>query len=229
MALRLSLLMLSMCIMAGCLGKKAGNDAANGSQDDVSVFSYEVQPEAMTKALADQVVLEDKLNEFFLKGNYNAAAFIAANAPEQHDAFVASWIMERRAQLPPPFLYVLSAKADKTDPDRALQWFFRGYVLATVDAKMCLDKSARQGVVYLSNIIKDNARAKHQEYENDGRLNDVRMEALEYAAQEPKDYSPMWICSHGISSFTGGGNAGHEPLENREAKIEEMRESLPKS
>lgn len=235
--LRLGLLVLVMMI-AGCLGgakssgtgytvEKKGNVTTYRSADDVTMFTTPPTPEQATKFASSQDLLAKNLNNLFSQGKYNITAYVAAYAPVEHDEFVRGWISERLGDLPAPFYYAMAAKYDATDTRMALRWYMRGYVLAMVDGKMCRDKSARQGVQYLTSMLGENLRNDYKQYDESGLLHEERLAALHFVRENRQDYTPMWLCSHGITTFTEGGNAGHLPLEQRADKVEELTKSLP--
>lgn len=222
----------------GCLGsRQAGivdygttsdNVTVYRSGDDVSMFSYPPDQKEIDRLAQDWQGLRQKLEELVDAGNYNQAAFLAAYAPAVYDARLIEWMEERITGLTPPFMYVLARKYDASDTRTALKWYLRGHVLSRVDAKLCLDKSAPQGVRFLPPLLGPNLREKYGEYKASGLVREESLAALEYARTYDPSYTPMWICSHGMSSFLEGGNAGHEPKDKRGEKVDMMEESFHK-
>ncbi|WP_229590713.1 hypothetical protein [Pseudodesulfovibrio sediminis] len=192
------------------------------------MFSHPTDKEELSKRIVDEQQLEKVLNAQIAKGNYNLTARIAAGAPQQYDAFIMTWIQQNITELPAPFFYVMSRKLDATDNKAALRWYTRGYVLAMVDRKLCIDKSARQGIEYLNYILGDELKQNIGSYQESGLIYQERVAAIEYAGTLKQNYDPMWICSHGVSTFTEEGNSGFEPLEKRKDKLDELAQSLPK-
>ena len=196
------------------------------SQDeDVTIFYSRPKPEAIAKLAPDQQTLEKNLNFFLMKGANNLTAFLAGHAPAQYDAFIQEWISGRLETLPPPFLYAMAAKYDATDTREALRWYMRGHVLAHVDAQLCLDKSAGQGVTYLKGMLGKKLSADLARFNADGVIDQELKAAVAYAQGRKMEYEPMWLCSHGISSFSGG-NPGFKPLETRETILKDMDRKL---
>lgn len=219
----------TLILLCGCIGQKTNNTSTTTytTKDDVSMFSHPTDKEELSKLIVDEQQLENVLNAQIAKGNYNLAARIAAHAPQQYDAFIMTWIQQNITELPAPFFYVMSKKLDATDNKAALRWYTRGYVLAMVDRKLCIDKSAGQGIEYLNYILGDELK-NIGSYQKSGLIYQERVAAIEYASTLKQNYDPMWICSHGISSFTEEGNSGFEPLEKRKDKLEKLAQSLPK-
>ncbi|XPV75810.1 MAG: hypothetical protein ACNI27_14365 [Desulfovibrio sp.] len=227
----------TVCLMVfslvGCLGKSQNNIIVSttpdgktttySTKDDVSIFSAPpAQAERVTRGVKDQESLEKVLQKMVDDGMYNSAAFLAGHAPAKYDVFLQKWIEERINDLPPSFMFALVRKYDATDTVMALQWFQRGFILSRLDGKMCLDRSASQGVMFLNSMIGENLRAKMEEYQQSDVFYEEGAKAVEYARAYTPSYNPMWICSHGISSFTEGGNDGFKPKEERSEVIESV-------
>jgi len=239
MSLRIVLTLLSLLVvlLSGCVGqsrsgivdygKQSGKVTAYRTPDDVSMFSYPPNNEAIVKIAKDWPSLEQRLNALVVSGRVNEAAFLAAYAPAQYDADVAGWVEGRVQDLPPTFMMALSRKYDATDTKLGFKWFMRGFVLTRVDSKLCLDKSARQGLAYLGSLMGENLKGRFDEYKESGLLHDESMAALDFASEYVPTYTPMWICSHGISSFTAGGNKGFESPDKRAEKLETLKASYP--
>lgn len=195
---------------------------------DVTMFTYPANPDVIAQFSTDENTLAKTLAVSLKKGAPNTAAFVLLNTPTDYDEFARKWIQENLTVLPPPFLFVMSAKLDDTDTKAALQWYLRGTVLARVDAMMCRDKSARQGVTYLKRMVGENLRKDFQGFVDSGLYKAEFLAAVDYARDHSTDYDPMWLCSHGMSSFTGE-NPGYDPLDTRKEKLEELARQITKS
>lgn len=188
---------------------------------DVTAFTYQPKKEAIAKLAANEEALGSYLDALVEKGAFNTAAYIARYAPAKQDAFVMKWIERNIGDLTAPFYFVMSYKLDETDTKAAFQWYLRGFLASRVDATLCRDTSARQGVRYLNDLLGPKLRAKINEYAAADDLPKQQREALDYVRKHLTSASPMWICAHGISSFTDG-NEGYKPVSERAGVLESI-------
>lgn len=231
-----TMLVLILCISA-CkntasivdYGNVPGNVVVHRSDDDVSMFSYPPNQEVIASMSTDENELKSNLEELVRSKRYNYAAYLSAHVDDRYNKFVIEWIKNNINELPPPFMYVLARKYDVSDTETALYWDLRGFVLSKLDAKLCLDKSAGQGARFMGYIIGDKLKAKHEEYKQSGMIHKGIIAAFDYARAYEPTYTPMWICSHGMSSFMEGGNKGFLPKDKRMEQLDILEASYRES
>lgn len=194
---------------------------------DVTVFTYRPKDRAIARMARSDNALADYLQKLVDKKEYNTAAYVARHAPEERSPFVRQWIMDRIDSLTPPFYYVMAAKLDKQNTEAAFQWYLRGYLASRTDAALCRDKSARQGVVYLNNILGPELQAKIHSFANAPDIHVIQQKAVDYVRTHLTSASPMWLCSHGISTMTGEA-LGHDATQNRSEQLDILAEKFLK-
>lgn len=107
-------------------------------------------------------------------------------------------LLARVNKVPPQYIYELARRLWATDKPSAMEWLAVGMARARFDSLRCVDKSAGQGIAFLSLIapdvmtgIKENRKAFSAAGKRALSRSDLYAEAV----------SPMWICSHGIKNI----------------------------
>lgn len=101
--------------------------------------------------------------------------------------------------LPAPYLYIVAEYISQTDMGNAMEWYFLAHLRARLDAALCSDSTARQGINYIpalaptvSQFIRGNLSEAAQ----------IGMQALARPDLRSGRASPWWICVHGINAMT---------------------------
>lgn len=188
---------------------------------DVTVFTYPPKEGTIADLAENEAALGDYLDALVAKQAFNTAAYVAHYTPEKHDAFIMDWITQNIDALTPPFYFVMSGKLDGSDTKAAFQWYLRGFLASRVDATLCRDTSARQGVRYLNNLLGPELPKKVKTYAAADDLQEQQQEALDYVRAHFSKASPMWLCSHGITSFTDE-ESGYDPVSKRPEVLDDM-------
>jgi hypothetical protein len=102
--------------------------------------------------------------------------------------------------LPPLFLFHLAERKFRYDPDAAIEWYWMGMVRSRLDAVLCADTSAAQGVSYLPGIARSVAVEISKHPEVAGRIGQKVLAREDLKASRA---SPWWICVHGIKAYSG--------------------------
>lgn len=170
------------------------------NDSDVTVFTFKPNLKVIGPIYKNNSTLTRQLDALVRLKRYNTAAFIAANTPSKYDDLVVRWVKRNLKRLTPPFYYVLSKKVFKVNKGEGQRWYFIGMVAARVDAKLCTDVSAPQGVVYLAAINKDAVLYSAKKLEKLSKKDQVGtlMNVARYLRGNFNNVSAEWICSHGI-------------------------------
>lgn len=106
-------------------------------------------------------------------------------------------ILLHQNRLPPLYLFDLAELTYDDDPDAAVRWYVLGRIRARLDAVLCADRTARQGVNYLSARA---PRTAAYARENPELVASIGLELLAGGDIYASQASPWWICAHGAAA-----------------------------
>ncbi|WP_020397904.1 hypothetical protein [Kordiimonas gwangyangensis] len=159
-------------------GIVAADDAPMITYESVGRSFYAEQPEAGSKRLQD------------------LAATIKAAAED--DGTLRQELIANKDELPPPILYLLAELTFPHDPAEAVQWYWLGHIRARLDAVLCADTTAAQGVLYLPGF----ARSVYAYTQaNPKEAGEIGLQVMARDDLKASKASPMWICAHGVKAM----------------------------
>ena len=95
----------------------------------------------------------------------------------------------------PPVLYSLANVLSGDRPEEAIFWYHVGRVRAVYDAFRCKDDSARNLIPELGRKLSPEL-IRSQYFQRD-RLAGIAKKAVDWDAQNPRNYDQRWICLYG--------------------------------
>ncbi|TNE60477.1 MAG: hypothetical protein EP335_19050 [Alphaproteobacteria bacterium] len=128
---------------------------------------------------------------------YEALLKRAMQAPAGDEALRAE-LEARRNELPPIFLYYLAEHTFASDPQAALEWYWLGHMRARMDAILCADTTAAQGVRYLPAAAKSVVAYTRTHPKESG---EAGKRVLARDDLRDGEASPWWICVHGMRAM----------------------------
>ncbi len=112
--------------------------------------------------------------------------------------------------MPPPYIYELARRLWATDKLGAMEWLAVGMARARYDSRRCIDKTAQQGITFLSVIAPDVMTGI---LEDRMAFSEAGRRALRRSDLYVDSVSPLWICSHGIN-FISSAIEGKKVVEH---------------
>ena len=109
-------------------------------------------------------------------------------------------LARRYNQLPPLYLFDLAERTFSADVRAALEWYWLGYIRASLDAELCVDTSAAEVVAYLP--ARARTVAKYIQV-NPNVAGEVGEKVLKRPDLRASQASPWWICSRSSEQDTG--------------------------
>lgn len=103
----------------------------------------------------------------------------------------------------PPVLYAVANVLSGDRPEEAIFWYHVGRVRAVYDALRCRDESARNMIPALGKKLTPEL-IRSQYYQRD-RLVGLARKAVDWDAQNPRNYDQRWICVYGRIAQTSSG------------------------
>ena len=95
-------------------------------------------------------------------------------------------------QLPPLYLFDLAERTFSADVKAALEWYWLGYIRASMDAELCADTSAVDAVAYLPTRARTVAKYIRVNPNVAGEVGEQVLTRPDLGASQA---SPWWICS----------------------------------
>ena len=108
----------------------------------------------------------------------------------------------------PQVLYAVANVLSGDRPDDAIFWYHVGRIRAVYDALRCKDESARNMIPALGKKLSPEL-VRSQYFHRDGLVGTAR-KAIDWDAQNPRNYDQRWICLYGRVAQT---SAGADPAE----------------
>jgi len=151
-------------------------------------------------------------NEYINVETYGKITNITVNTPElkEQNEYLkrlqttpltdeAAWqdLFDRRNEITPPLLYELALRTFSRDKEEAVKWFWIAGIRSRLDAVLCTDTTAAQGILFISQ--RANAVAIYIK-ENPVLAGQIGLKALEEEDLMAGTASPWWICSHGVQA-----------------------------
>jgi len=130
---------------------------------------------------------------------------------------------KKRDELSAPYLYVIAEYIYKSNPPKAVEWFWLGHLRARLDASLCADTTARQGISYLSGAAKNVASYIRT---NPKKAGETGLALLTDKDLKSSKASPWWICVHGIKAMS---NALQNQLNESLSEKERLELGLPEA
>lgn len=115
----------------------------------------------------------------------------------------------------PPVLYGVANVLSGDRPETAIFWYHVGRVRAVYDAFRCRDETSRNVVPVLAKSLSIELR-RSQYYQRD-QLVRLARKAIDWDAQNPRNYDQRWICLYGRVAQT---SAGTDPAEVQKPESE---------
>ena len=189
----------------------------------VGAFTCAFSPQAQTRAkpAADEKVIP------VLKAPANPQGVYATinlrpmgetlqrlDAPGQRSA-AAREVLKNPASHMPQVLYGVANVLSGDRPERAIFWYHVGRVRAVYDALRCKDESARNSIPALGRKLSPEL-VRSQYFQRD-HLVGIARKAIDWDAQNPRNYDQRWICLYGRVAQT---SAGTDPAEVQKPESE---------
>ncbi|MEK6245503.1 MAG: hypothetical protein AABM33_13505 [Pseudomonadota bacterium] len=95
----------------------------------------------------------------------------------------------------PPVLYAVANVLSGDRPEEAIFWYHVGRVRAVYDAFRCKDNSARNIIPELGKKL--SAELIRSQYYQRDHLAGIAKKAIDWDAQNPRNYDQRWICLYG--------------------------------
>ena len=133
-----------------------------------------------------------------LKDELTGEAKALHDRPFSENAVIVPWLKSHIRQLAPNYLYELSRRVFSYSREEAFAWYWVGHIRARYDAIRCRDRTARQGILALSNIAPDVQEAL---YEDDAQARSAATMALVMEVEFPTGTLPLWICRLGTQDI----------------------------
>ena len=108
----------------------------------------------------------------------------------------------------PPVLYLVANVLSGDRPDDAIFWYHVGRVRAVYDAFRCKDETSRNVIPVLGQAL--SVELRRSQYFHRDQLVGIARKAVEWDAQNPRNYDQRWICLYGRVAQT---SAGADPAE----------------
>lgn len=108
----------------------------------------------------------------------------------------------------PQVLYAVANVLSGDRPEEAIFWYHVGRVRAVYDAFRCKDETSRNVIPQLGKGLSIELR-RSQYYQRD-QLVGIARKAIDWDAQNPRNYDQRWICLYGRIAQT---SAGADPAE----------------
>ncbi len=102
--------------------------------------------------------------------------------------------------LPPPYLFDLAERTFSADVRAAIEWYWLGYIRASMDAELCADTSAVEAVAYLPARARTVAKYIRVNPNVAGEIGEQVLTRSDLLASQA---SPWWICSRSRELGTG--------------------------
>lgn len=103
----------------------------------------------------------------------------------------------------PPVLYALSKVLfDQGKKDEAAYWFYLAQLRARIDANICLDNSAIQGVSVLNNMYGPDINK--YAFQDIDKLENTINNVVDFIRINKEDYDRRWINLHGMLAVSSG-------------------------
>lgn len=134
-------------------------------------------------------------------------------------------LVARHDELTPPFLFELARRTFPIDKQEAVGWYFMGTIRSRLDAVLCTDTTAPQGIMFLPQMASEVGRFINEDPVEAGKIG---KRVLADPDLMKGTASPWWICSHGRQAIRKAVQ-GQNPKELAWLKPEEEWEGLFKS
>lgn len=131
--------------------------------------------------------------------DYQKELSLRLTSADTKDPSLQQELLSKRNDLPPPFLYDLAEYTFDTDPKAAVGWYSLGRIRARLDAALCTDTTARQGIAYLAGRA---PRVAAYIRANPKEAGAIGLEVLAGDEVLKSRASPWWICSHGVRAIS---------------------------
>jgi hypothetical protein len=95
----------------------------------------------------------------------------------------------------PPVLYAVANVLSGDQPEEAIFWYHVGRVRAVYDAFRCKDNSARNVIPELGKTL--SVELVRSQYYQREQLPGIAKKALDWDAENPRNYDQRWICLYG--------------------------------
>ena len=117
-------------------------------------------------------------------------------------------VLKNAASQMPPVLYALANVLSGGRPENAIFWYHVGRVRAVYDALRCKDESARPMIPALGKKL--SPELVRSQYYQRNQVIGIAAKAIEWDAQNPRNYDQRWVCLYGRVAQT---SAGTDPAE----------------
>lgn len=108
----------------------------------------------------------------------------------------------------PQILYAVANVMSGDRPEQAIFWYHVGRVRAVYDAFRCKDETARNVIPVLGRSL--SIELRRSQYYQRNQLVSIAKKAIEWDAQNPRDYDQRWVCLYGRIAQS---SAGADPAE----------------
>jgi len=117
----------------------------------------------------------------------------------------------------PPVIYALSKELfSQNKKDEAMYWFYVAQLRARYDAKLCMDKSAKQAVSVLNNEY--GTEINKYAFQDIDKLEKTVNKVVAFVRKNEEDYDHRWINLHGMWAVMAGLNDDTETKELSQPK-----------
>ena len=193
---------------------------AEGTQIAIVWFKAHPHLAANLKKSTVSLVLPERIPDW--EGQVELFRFIH-NSKEEYRQGLMEWIELHQLELTPAFLFKLSAWKLETDPKAALDWFVVAFLRGQYDGQRCEDKTAQQELMLVAGGVAGNVQAYARDRRNE--LGEAGLRVLNRPGLFAATVSPLWICIHGMSSYTSKGRTGVVPNGEWPAIEQNIRDS----
>ena len=120
----------------------------------------------------------------------------------QHYA-AAREVLKDPAAHTPRVLYAVANTLSGDRPEEAIFWYHVGRVRAVYDAFRCKDETARNVIPVLGQSL--SIELRRSQYYQRNQLVGIARKAIDWDAQNPRNYDQRWICLYGRVAQTSPG------------------------
>jgi len=149
------------------------------------------------------------------------ALFDRVRASSPDDASILTDLNARRDKLPPLFIFMAAERTFAKDKAAAVELYWLGFIRARMDAALCSDGSAAQGVAYLPGFARSVASYIRSHPKEAGEIGEKVLKRSDLRASHA---SPWWICIHGIKATS---QAIRSELNKTTTEAERKKAGLP--
>ncbi|SDE69991.1 hypothetical protein SAMN04488071_3585 [Kordiimonas lacus] len=107
-------------------------------------------------------------------------------------------LIDKKDEIPPAFLFHLAERTFPINKTQAIEWYWLGFIRARLDAVLCADTTAAQGVSFLPGFARSVSKYVRDNPKDAGEAGLRVLNGPDLLASKA---SPWWICSHGIRAM----------------------------